>query len=553
MAAPTSIPVIPASVALEFEIKTFRFSWCDVPDATHYRLLENPDGSSGFSQVGGDIAQGTQVYKHIVPLFKRFDAAYILQSCNAFGCVDGSRLSVTGGLTEAIGYFKASNSALGAEFGYSVSLSDDGSTLAVGARYESGGSGAVHVFRRTGGSWTETALLEASNADDGDAFGYSVSLSDDGNALAVGARWEDSGSAGINSTPDELLSQSGAAYVYRYNGIAWFEQAYLKAGNPGMNDEFGWAVSLSGDGNTLAVGAVEDSGTTGINTTPDEAAADSGAVYIYRYNTGVWSQEAFIKSSNSEAGDVFGASVSLSQDGNILLVGAYGEDSDSNGVNTVANELAPVSGAAYVFDRSGATWTESAYIKASNSGVGDVFGTRVELSGDGKTMVIGAYLEDSGSSGMNSIPDDLNSDSGAAYVFFNNGATWAEQAYIKSANPDVEDYFGVSVSLSNDGNVLLIGAHGEDGGTGGIGAVPDELAPNAGAAYVFIRNGATWSELTSLKATDPTSGDQFGLSLDVSGDGNTLAVGAYLEDSSTSGIGTDPDELAAQSGAVYVY
>ncbi|MGI9305005.1 MAG: FG-GAP repeat protein, partial [Gammaproteobacteria bacterium] len=271
-------PATAAIPALTFPgVKTFGFTWSDVSDATHYKLLENPDGVSGFAQVGNDIAQGVQRVDHVVPLYSRVNAQYMLQSCNAAGCTDSANVAVSGTLVTSIGYVKASTTGAGDEFSISLGLSADGNTLAVGARYEDSSaagingdqadnlalsSGAVYVFTRTGSGWSQQAYIKASNTEADDQFGHALSLSGDGNTLAVGAYGEDSSAAGINGDQlDNATVDSGAVYVFTRVGATWSQQAYIKASNPGTSgpvvgifsgDRFGQAVSLSADGNTLA-------------------------------------------------------------------------------------------------------------------------------------------------------------------------------------------------------------------------------------------------------------------------------------------------------------
>ncbi len=142
--AATLLPVAAAEPTLEtLPIKTFRFTWTDVSDATYYKLLENPDGASEFVQVGDDIAGGLGSYDLIVPLYARVNAKYLLQTCNGAGCVDSAAVEVTGTLAEAIGYVKASNTGADDRFGEAVAISGDGKTIAVGAaREQSDGNGA---------------------------------------------------------------------------------------------------------------------------------------------------------------------------------------------------------------------------------------------------------------------------------------------------------------------------------------------------------------------------------------------------------------------------
>lgn len=563
-------PATAAEATLSFATKTFHFSWTDVSDATHYKLLENPDGSAGFTQVGSDISPGTQSIDHIVPLYARLNAQYILQSCNDTGCTDSSTISISGTLTDAIGYFKAGNAGAGDEFGRVVRLSADGSTLAVSGWKEGSSTtginstpddnisnaGAVYVFHFSNGSWVQQAYIKASNTDAQDQFGNALSLSASGDTLAVGTILEDSSTTGINSTSNNAADAAGAVYVYQRSGSSWSEQAYIKSSNAPAGDFFGRSVSLSGDGNTLAVGSVgDDSNTSGINSTYtyDLNTQNNGAVYMFTYNGGAWSQQAYIKASNPSPADEFGSSVSLNTDGTILAVGAQYEDSSTTGINTTPDDAAPSAGAVYIYGLSGGNWSEETYIKASNAEAGDFFGYSVSLSGDGNTLAVGAYQEDSSSTGINSTPDEAANRSGAAYVFNRSGGSWSQQAYIKASNITALDYFGLEVSLSTDGNTLAVATVFEDSSSTGINSVADDTADAAGAAYVYQRSGSSWSELAYIKASNTEAGDWFGFSVSLSGDGNTLAVGAQNEDSSTTTINSTPDEAANAAGAVYVY
>jgi hypothetical protein len=360
-----SSPATAAVPALAFTaVKVFQFTWTDVTEATHYRLLENPDGVSGFTQVGADISSSVEVYDHVVPLYARVNAQYILQSCNATGCIDSTTVTVAGTLVASIGYVKASNTGANDQIGTSVALSGD--TLAVGAFGEDSNgigvnsaaegdnsdseSGAVYVFTRSAGAWSQQAYIKASNTGAGDQFGYSIALF--GDTLAVGANAEDSNGIGVNSAAegDNSATNSGAVYVFTRSAGAWSQQAYVKASNTGANDQFGTQVALSGD--TLAVAAwAEDSNGIGVNsaTEGDNSAINSGAVYVFSRSAGVWSQQAYIKASNTGADDQFGARVALS--GDTLAVGAFAEDSNGIGVNSAAegDNSSSSSGATYIF------------------------------------------------------------------------------------------------------------------------------------------------------------------------------------------------------------
>ena len=335
-------------------------------------------------------------------------------------------------------YIKASNTGENDQFGWSVSLSGDGNNLAVSARLEDsnstgvGGmennssatnSGAVYVFTRSGEDWTQQAYIKASNTGVNDRFGESVSLNGDGNALAVGANLEDSNTTVVGGVENNSsATDSGAVYVFTRSGDDWTQQAYIKASNTGAGDQFGFAVSLSSDGNSLAVAAhTEDSNATGVGGAQDNnSTSNSGAVYVFsRSSIGTWSQQAYIKASNSGAGDEFGTAVSLSGDGNSLAVGARFEDSNAKGVGgDQDNENASGSGAVYFFTRSGSTWSQKAYVKASNTRKNDEFGYAVSLSDDGNSLAVGARFEDSSfiKGGVDG-QDSGGVDSGAVYLY----------------------------------------------------------------------------------------------------------------------------------------
>ena len=374
-------------------------------------------------------------------------------------------------------------------------------------------------------------------------FGYSVAIS--GDTVVIGVRSEDSSTTGVNSTPNDSASNSGAAYVFVRSGTAWTQQAYLKAHNTGAGDEFGaYSVSVSGD--TVVVGAYgEDSSTVGVNSTPNESATDSGAAYVFVRSGTTWTQQAYLKASNTGVADIFGYSVSVS--GDTVVAGARGEDSSTAGVNSTPNENASDSGAAYVFVRSGTTWTEQAYLKASNTGAGDWFAFSVAISGD--TVVVGAPTEDSSTMGVNTVSNENASDSGAAYVFVRSGTAWTQQAYLKASNTGADDTFGISIAIAGD--TVVVAAHQEDSSSTGVNSTPNENAVDSGAAYVFVRSGTTWTQQAYLKPGNTGSLDYFGVSVAVSGD--TVVVGAHTEDSSSTGVNSTPNDSAPNSGAAYVF
>jgi hypothetical protein len=333
---------------------------------------------------------------------------------------------------------------------------------------------------------------------------------------------------------------------------------YFKASNTGPADFFGLGIDMSGDGSTLVVGAPkEDSDATGVDGEEIGTVLNSGAVYVFTKTGNVWSQQAYIKASVTGINDSFGNSVALSDDGNTLVVAAHKEDGSSTGINgdaTVTSVLE--SGAAYVFVRSGNTWTQQAYIKASNAGSGDDFGTSVAISDSGNSIAVSAVGESSSAKGVNSNESLNNSiNSGALYVFTRSGITWSQQAYIKASNTDINDRLGHDLSLSSDGNTLVASTVYEDGNAIGVnGDDSNNDAEFSGAAYVFTRTGSTWTQNAYLKASNTQEDFLFGISVTVSGDGNTIAVGSGGEESNATGIdGDKSDRSMVHAGAVYIF
>jgi len=464
-------------------------------------------------------------------------------------------------------YLKASNTGFEDDFGFSVAISGD--TLVVGADWEKSNatgvngdqandgapySGAVYVFVRSGTNWIQQAYLKASNTETDDQFGWSVAIS--GDTLVVGAIGDSSNATGVAGDQNNNNAiASGAAYVFVRNGTNWSQQAYLKASNTEAFDLFGDSVAISGD--ALVVGASEeDSNATGANgNQSNNNALTSGAAYVFGRNGTNWSQQAYLKASNTGVNDQFGGSVAAS--GEMVIVGATGEDSNATGVNgNQGDNTALTSGAAYVFVRSGTNWTQQAYLKASNTGGSDWFGYSVAASGD--TVVVGALQEDSNATGVNGNQgNNTAANSGAAYVFVRSGTTWTQQAFLKASNTGTGDQFGSSVAVSGD--VAVVGAYAEDSNATGVnGNQSDNSATDSGAAYVFVRSGTNWNQQAYLKGSNPGEDDNFGgwnlggSAMSVSGD--TVVVGASVEDSNATGVnGNQSDNSASDSGAAYVF
>ncbi|MDZ7747710.1 MAG: hypothetical protein U5K43_01800 [Halofilum sp. (in: g-proteobacteria)] len=318
---------------------------------------------------------------------------------------------------------------------------------------------------------------------------------------------------------------------------------YFKASNTDPGDDFGFSVAVSGDGDTMAVGARdEDSAATGVGDAQDNDSSRSGAVYVFvRDASGAWSQQAYVKASNTDDTDFFGNSVALSADGNVLAVGAPSEDGGNGGVDVDGSDNSlDGAGAAYVFTRDGAgSWTEQAYVKAEAPASGARFGSDVALADDGQTLAVSAPFRDN--------------DTGAAYVF--TAAPWSQQAVVRGDNSSFGDRFGSSLALAGDAGTLAVGAAVEDGSGTGVNAGDNDDAVDSGAAYVFTPDGAgAWSQQAYVKASNTDPGDQFGAGVALSGSGDTLVVGATLEQSTATGIdGNQDDNSLTGAGAAYVF
>ena len=389
--------------------------------------------------------------------------------------------------------------------------------------------------------------INAHEPDTSDRFGFSVAVY--GDTMVVGASSEDSNAVGVNNdATNNDAPNSGAAYVYVFENGIWNLQAYLKASNAESSDQFGVAVDIFQD--TIVIGArFEKSNATGIDGNQLDNSADrTGAAYIFTRNNGIWSQQAYIKASNSGEHDWFGEPVAIYE--NTLAIGAVNEDSNSTGVDgDQNNDLATNSGAVYVFTRNGTSWSQQSYIKAFNTDFGDSFGQSVDI--DNMTLLVGAIKEDSDSIITNGVDNDLSENSGAVYLFNRNINTWIQHSYFKAFNNDENDEFGTSVSLLN--NEIVIGAVYEDSSATGInGNGFDDLAPDSGAAYYYRKIVNDWVFQGYIKASNTQSNDYFGFKVSLSN--KTLLVGAFGEDSNATNINgdeTNNDSLSA--GAAYLY
>ena len=361
----------------------------------------------------------------------------------------------------------AAGGAVGDYFGYSVAL--DGGTALVGANGAGEDCGAVYVFTGGGVTWTQVATLTAAGGASGDWFGRSVDL--DGGTALVGAPMHY-----VDGRPEQ-----GAAYVFTGSGASWTQVATLTATGGTATDWFGYSVAL--DDGTALLGAPQRA---------VDGRVDQGVAYVFTGSGSSWAQEATLTATGGAASDSFGSSVAL--DAGTALVGARDHDVDGH-----ANQ-----GAAYVFTGGGTSWTQAATLTATGGAANATFGYSVAL--DGGTALIGAVGHSYG--GQIYV--------GAAYVFTGGGGDWSQQAELTAAGAKSGDWLGSAVAL--EGDTALVGgpAHDVDG------------RADQGAAWLFTRDGASWTQTATLTATSGAAGDHFGCSAALGGD--TAFVGALFHD-----------------------
>lgn len=376
--------------------------------------------------------------------------------------------------------------------GYSLSISADGTTCVASSSML---YARAFVFQKTGDNWTQQATLVPPPAFAAIAagFGCSVSISGDGNTVVIGAySTEYSDSNDYYPTGKTL---HGMAFVYTRTGAAWGVGEPLQSVgliNAAGNISYGFAVAVSGDGNTIAVGAPHDD-----KTTYNE---DQGSVSVFVKTSGVWTFQERLLPSTTTWAEHGGRSVSLSHDGNVLVYGCtYAAVSGSQPI-----------GIARVHTRSGSTWTSQGFVVPTTPLVqGQDFGRSIALSADGNHFVVGSPLHSETGIGGNH---------GKVYMYSNIAGSWTFVQSFSGTSVAGNDFFGQAVAINGDGTMVAIGAPSED--KNGI--------VDSGCVYLYIKSGGNWTlavdklqmPLTYLKK------DKFGSSLDLTPDGKFLAVGA---------------------------
>ena len=433
------------------------------------------------------------------------------------------------------------------QFGIAMDMSDDGQMMVVSAKGEDSDRGGVYVYRMGDSGWELDTALQPAVADVGDEYGRDVAISANGTEIIVGSPGEDSSQTSVPTMND--ITNIGIAYVYWYGATGWTLVEKLKPFTAGghsfgrsvdmtddgmavvvgapqtdgyegsvhyyefgsgagyqhrhtitdtlaqTGDRFGMSVAISGDGSTLAVGEpFEANYNTGVgasktpkNSMPSPSSLNSGAVFVYGYDesTNRFNEQSYIKAETVGENHYFGWSVDLSDDGNLLAVGSYGDNSPLTGINNPATQTSYSTdvGAVYTYRRAASIWSLDAFIKASNATFDYAFGNKVKLSDDGSRLLVGSSREDGGDGGLRADQTSTSEDrAGAAYLFTHDGTEWSQEAYIKSPNIESGDVFGGSLAMSADAETIAIGAYHENGdGT----ALSNNDKVDSGAVYIY--------------------------------------------------------------------
>jgi hypothetical protein len=514
-------------VAVGAEIKQLHFDWSRARRAKFYKLLKNPDGHSGFTQVGRDIPRTTTtaVDNIAVHLHDWKDARYIVAACNARGCTNSAEISTKDLMLDAIGYLKSREPKFADFFGDRISLSANGRTLAVFSR---GGplsdSEAVSIFRRDSkGAWTQEDLPVRQVRQAGSGFGFSLKLSADGNTLAVGAlSFNVPGGPTVPSCEPwggacTEVGAHGAVHLFRRSDAgSWAQEALLHAPELHAGQRFGLDLALSGDGKTLAVGSSE-----GIDAT---------AHYILRKINSSWRHVAVFRPER-DGGRCF--EPALSSDGDSVFLGC-----DVNDVATssrIAQEI-------QIRKRSGSDWPIIATLPYSIN-TSEPFDFAYSVNSIGTMLAIREWVNAT-------VVISIYKRAGAT------SNSWVLQARLNQPSPGAPfPRFGRhNLALSGNGRTLVVGDFEESSVGAGVLEWPEPSGVRSGGAYVFRRSGESWSLKSVVKASNPDEHDQFGVPLAVSGMGNTIAISARVESSAASGInGEQSDNSLHAAGAVYLY
>ena len=455
----------------------------DNADANLIYSVESDGSFGGLATLSQDssvftitpLAEGSATTTSSILTFKVSDGVSFGSGTTTFSLTFGPDWSVTPTETKII----ASDGAYDERFGRDTAISGNGLYAISGAYWDGDNgsrAGAAYIYEKSGNTWPQQAKIFASDAQLESWFGESVAINSDGTYAVVGASQEDTNGV-----------QAGAAYIYTRSGSTWTQQQKIVGTDTGQYDYFGGQVAINDDATYIAVAA------------PYEM-----AVYIFTRSGSTWTQQAKCQPLDGPFNTQFGTSLEINSDGTYFIAG----DTQKAG-----------GGAAYVFTRSGSTWTQQAKIVSSDLQASDYFGYDVALNSDATYAIVGAGFEDGGAG-------DPTSNAGAAYIYTRSGSTWTEQAKIQANDVTANAYFGVGTSMNSSGDRVIIGAYG--------------LNNNIGSVYIFQRAGSTWTQQAKLRGSDANavSGSGGLKNVSMSDDGNTVIYAHYYQTvNGVSGVG----------------
>jgi len=548
---PTIAPSIQPTLQSEYGVTKITFNWDKDPLITNYQLISlSSGGATGVTDeiLFSNLFTSSVTLPISVHLQNWATSQFKIRGCNSVGCIDSNIVDLRNQSSKVVGYIKAF-SDLGDDdnFGYAVAISGDGNTMAVGAPNEDSvditnpsdansiDSGAVYIYQKINNSWQFKSFIKPTTISSGSQFGSALDLSDDGSVLVVG-EWLGNSS----------VSSSGAAYIFELINSNWDQIKKLTPIVPQVNERFGFSIAISGNSNTIVVGApgkhafTPSKGkitvftkvnsqwdSTGVVLAPTDsidydyfgnsvdinfdgtkliaAKLSNPSFYFYDFKqlasatSKSWIEEIIIAPINNSS-NFKGGAVSMDNSGNVIAVSQIGsqvhlyknELNSSTNIKSWNKKYTYVSAAIGAPPFSGESFSSSVipYIGVANNG----YPTTLALSGNGKRFIVGAPYESTNQSGVFSsfsIANGINNlVFGASYLFEENASgQWIQKSYIKAANSGNNDFFGTSVAISNSGKTLAIGAIGESSDYFGISTIKPEIDNenklNSGAVYLY--------------------------------------------------------------------
>jgi FG-GAP repeat len=366
----------------------------------------------------------------------------------------------------------------------SVSINDTGDCAIIGDPSDTVhgiNAGAVKVFDKINGVWLQSFIITAADSGPDDMFGTSVAMSANGNTIVVSSPYAN--------------NRTGSVYVFIRTGNTWSQQSKLIFSSAFTGNYFGWSVDISTNGDTIAIGCpgLKHSVTNALNI---------GAVIIYKRLAGNWQEQSILLPSqvmNNSVNYSAGQSVAITSDGSKVIFGSAGETNGSTGSV----------GAAYIYNYNGNSWTlEQRLTPSVNEAVlNGGFGNAVDINNTGTIVFIGA-------AGMSFLPNATALRPGVVYEYSKISNVWSNVSKIQASDGNMSNGFGASIDCSLDGNTLTVGSSLQNTNT----------LSQSGQVYIHTRTGTSWTERYRLTASDKKSNDQFGSSLNISGDGSVAIM-----------------------------